>query len=403
VKILLLSFYYPPDLSAGSFRATALVKAIIQSRDDVEIEIEVITTQPNRYASFTSEARTMERTDRLIIHRIPLPPRRGGLREQVQAFGSYVRGVYGIVRKQKYDLVIATSSRLMTATLGAVVAKTKRAPLYLDIRDIFVDTVDGVFPKWFANLTVRPLAVVERMTIKSASVVNLVSAGFLDYFRSRYPDQRYTCHTNGIDDEFLQPLPQRPRDDKSRAVALYAGNIGDGQGLHRILPKLAKKLEDRLTFRLFGDGGRIKLLRNELQNANVRNVELFPPIQRQQLLNEYARADILFLHLNDIEAFRKVLPSKLFEYGATGKPIWAGLSGHAAEFAKNELEGSAIFEPCNIDSALAALEQLSFQVTTRTNFLEKYDRRRIMKQMAAEALSIVDRKLSESLDITRTS
>ena len=46
--------------------------------------------------------------------------------------------------------------------------------------------------------------------------------------------------------------------------------------------------------------------------------------------------DVLFLHLNDYSAFRKVIPSKIFEYAATGKPIVAGVSGYAAEFLRHE-------------------------------------------------------------------
>lgn len=388
MKILLLSFYYPPDLSAGSFRSSALVKALLQCRDDVELE--VITTQPNRYASFASEAPATEREGRLTIHRIPLPPRRGGLSEQVRAFVSYARGVRKVTRGQQYDVVSATSSRLMTAALGAIVARSKRTPLYLDIRDIFVDTIGGVFPAWLA-LMVRPFAMIERMTIGSATVVNLVSGGFLDYFKSRYPNQRFTCHTNGIDEEFLRALPQPAKNDSTHLTVLYAGNIGDGQGLHHILPALARKLDGRVTFKLFGDGGRFKLLQEKLQEADIKNVELFQPVPRQRLFEEYVNADVLFLHLNDVEAFKKVLPSKLFEYGATGKPIWAGLRGHAAEFAMTELDNIAIFEPCNVEEAVTALDKLAFQVTPRGNFLEKYDRRRIMNAMAEDVLSIVIR------------
>lgn len=389
MKILLLSFYYPPDLSAGSFRVSALVKALLQHRDDVEIE--VVTTQPNRYASFASEAPAEECAGRLIVHRIPLPPRQGGIAEQLRAFASYALGVRKVIRSQQYDVVVATSSRLMTAALGALVAKSKRTPLYLDIRDIFVDTIGDVFPAWLAALTVRPFTIVERMTIRTAAVVNLVSGGFLDYFKSRYPNKRFTCHTNGIDEEFLPALPQPLKKDPGRLTALYAGNIGDGQGLHHILPKLAKKLESRITFRFFGDGGRLRLLQEKLHEADVKNVELFQPVPRAQLLQEYADADVLFLHLNDVEAFKKVLPSKLFEYGATGKPIWAGLRGHAAEFAIAELDNTAIFEPCQIQEAVAALDTLAFKITPRVDFLEKFDRRRIMEAMAGDVLSIGER------------
>ncbi|MEH2511217.1 glycosyltransferase involved in cell wall biosynthesis [Nitrobacteraceae bacterium AZCC 1564] len=386
MKILLLSFYYPPDLSAGSFRASALAKALLQCRDDIELEI--ITTQPNRYASFASEAPATERAGRLTVHRIPLPPRRGGIVEQLRAFASYALGVRKVVQQQPYDIVAATSSRLMTAALGALVANSKGAPLYLDIRDIFVDTIADVFPAWLAALTVRPFAIVERMTIRKAAIVNLVSGGFLDYFKSRYPNKRFTYHTNGIDEEFLHALPQARKKDPDRRTVLYAGNIGDGQGLHHILPKLAQELESKVTFRLFGDGGRLKLLQDRLQEAHVKNVELYQPVPREQLLEEYANADVLFLHLNDVEAFKKVLPSKLFEYGATGKPIWAGLRGHAAEFAIAELDNTAIFEPCNAKEALAALDKLAFRVAPRVDFLEKYDRRLIMKAMAHDVLSI---------------
>jgi len=55
---------------------------------------------------------------------------------------------------------------------------------------------------------------------------------------------------------------------------LYAGNIGEGQGLHRIIPELAKKLEGRAVFRLIGDGERKMLLEQRLVESDCRNVEL---------------------------------------------------------------------------------------------------------------------------------
>ena len=47
---------------------------------------------------------------------------------------------------------------------------------------------------------------------------------------------------------------------------------------------------------------------------------------------------ILFIHLNAYPAFEKVLPSKIFEYAATGKPILAGVSGYSADFIRNNLK-----------------------------------------------------------------
>ena len=50
MKIVLFTFYYPPDLSAGSFRAVALVEAL-SKKISLEDELHVVTTHPNRYAT----------------------------------------------------------------------------------------------------------------------------------------------------------------------------------------------------------------------------------------------------------------------------------------------------------------------------------------------------------------
>ena len=129
---------------------------------------------------------------------------------------------------------------------------------------------------------------------------------------------------------------------KLKPLILYIGNIGDGQGLHKIIPKAANELKD-IQFRLIGDGGARNLLINNHLFKLQNNIEVLNPVLRNELINEYQNADILFLHLNDYKAFHKVLPSKIFEYAATGKPILAGVSGYAAEFLGNQVKGVEVF------------------------------------------------------------
>jgi glycosyltransferase involved in cell wall biosynthesis len=111
-------------------------------------------------------------------------------------------------------------------------------------------------------------------------------------------------------------------------------------------------------------------------------------VTRDVLIEEYANADILFLHLNDYDAFEKVLPSKIFEYAAMGKPIWAGVSGFAAKFIDAEVSNSVVFYPCNVGSAMEALSRLDIKDNPRPEFLRKFSRARIMDAMASDILSI---------------
>jgi glycosyltransferase involved in cell wall biosynthesis len=389
-RLLILSFYFRPDLSAGSFRTTALVEKLLQQCPDLKVD--VITTLPNRYSSFNSQALEEERLSHLHIRRIRLPAHRSGMLDQTRAFLHFARQVSEMVRRDQYDLVYATSSRLMTAALGAWIAGRMKVPLYLDIRDIFVDTIKDVLPRrlsWF----LRPLfAWIERWTIRRAVTVNLVSQGFEPYFRSRYPEQSFTYFTNGIDDEFLhfgatKAEPSGPAHGIVRV--LYAGNMGEGQGLHAIVPALAKGLEGRAEFRLIGDGGRRTQLEFALAQAGASNAALVDPMPRADLIREYLAADVLFLHLNDHEAFKKVLPSKIFEYAALSKPIWAGVSGFSARFIAEEVSNAAVFPPCNAELAFDAFAKLELKTTPRAAFIRKFNRNSVMEKMAAHILLFV--------------
>ena len=390
MRILVLSFYYLPDLCAGSFRTTPLVDSLLEQIPP-DAMIDVITTLPNRYHSFTTDAKEWESRGNASITRIVLPTHRSGMVDQSKAFFAFARGALRAA-DTRYDVVFATSSRLMTAVLGAWIAKRTKARLYLDIRDIFVDTIKDVAFGPVAWLTRPFFTLLERWAVSRAQKVNLVSEGFAEYFEPRYPGKRFSYFTNGIDDEFLDEsaLSSAALDDNDNRplTVLYAGNLGEGQGMHAIVPDLALRMGPGIRFQIVGDGGRKRALEQALAKRAVTNVELRPPVARPELLELYRSADVLLLHLNDYDAFKKVLPSKIFEYAAMGKPIWAGVSGHAAEFVRAEVRNAAVFHPCDVEGAVKAFADLDLSYTSRAEFLAKYSRANISRAMAADILSV---------------
>ncbi len=390
MRILVLSFYYSPDLSAGSFRTSSVVKALRNesaARKRANLHVEVLTTLPNRYATFSVDVPFTEELPGLTVHRFALPKHRSGLWDQSKAFMWYAAQVRRHVRRRKYDVVFATSSRLMTAALGAHVSRSIKAPLYLDIRDIFVDTIGDVFSGLKARLFTPVFGAIERHTCRRAGHINLVSEGFREYFQRRYPSAEYSFFTNGIDPEFVDADFEAPAGrvrDKLRVV--YAGNMGEGQGLHLIVPELASRLRGEAEFVLIGDGGKRDALLEAVRQEGCDNVSFHAPVKRHELVDAYRDADVLFLHLNDHDAFTRVLPSKIFEYAATGKPIWAGVRGYAAEFLGREVANAAIFAPCDAAAAEKTLRALDWRSTPRRDFVAKYSRDSISRTMAADIL-----------------
>lgn len=395
IKVLLLSFYYPSDISAGAFRAEALVKAL-EHRLPEGSKLQVITTLPNRFKEGGKDSwQSISVDGRVTINRCAVRGGGRGMVSQARAFASYALQVRQLINGQDYDLVIATSSRLMTSVLGRWVAGRSRARLYQDIRDIFVDNLPHVLPLGAGRLLAPIFAGLERWALGRADRVNLVSRGFESYFVPRYPHQRFTWHTNGIDALFVEAVEQdrfKPADHPLVGwplKVLYAGNLGAGQGLENILPGLAVRLAGRVEFLVIGDGGARASLEQALEERGVTNVELRAPLPREQLLDKYRDADLLFLHLDDIPSFTRVLPSKLFEYAATGKPIWAGVAGYPASFVEHEIDNATIFPPCDLEEALAALDQLEVHSRPRPAFVAKWRRDRIMDEMATDILALV--------------
>lgn len=403
MKILILSFYYSPDLCPGSFRCTAFVEQLRHLVGPMD-QIDVITTIPNRYATFNVEASEIEKKGQVTIRRIKLPFHQSGMLDQTKAFICFSREVRKLVKDSDYSLVFATSSRLMTALLGSMIARQKEAKLYLDIRDIFLDTLDDILPAKLSIMIKPFLSLLEKHAFQHAHRINLISPGFNDYFKKRYPNISLSNFTHGIDNEFL-PTSLRStctaRTSNSKPLkVLYAGNIGEGQGLHLIIPDLAKHLEGKVQFRVIGDGGRKAHLVSKIKSMNCHNIEWLPPMSREQLIKEYEAADVLFLHLNDYKAFYKVLPSKLFEYAASGKPIWAGVTGYAAQFIEAEISNAAIFSPCDILEAEQVLHSLELICKPRYDFINKYKRHHAMQSMANDLLSLAYKTsdLSQGVD-----
>jgi glycosyltransferase involved in cell wall biosynthesis len=346
---------------------------------------------PNRYNTFAITADKMETQNNLLIKRIKIPLHKSGFFDQSKSFLVYMIKTLKYVRGKKYDIVFATSSRLMSAFLGAVISKQKKIPLYLDMRDIFIDTILSILKESKLKSVVPLFMMIEKFTVRNAYNINFVSKGFVSYFQKRYGHNfRYSCYTNGIDEEFLNFNCNYSviKDKLSKIVFTYTGNIGEGQGLEKIVPQIAQKYPN-IEFCIIGDGGRKKVLQE--CTAHLRNVKLIKPVNRMDLIKYYEDSDFLFLQLNDYDAFKKVLPSKIFEYAATYKPIIAGVDGYAKDFIEKHLPDNLIYKPCDIDDFCKKFESFSstVDIDKRRDFINRFSRNKIMDAMARDFLNII--------------
>lgn len=389
MKVLYLTYYFRPDLCAGSFRNSSLFEAVLEQMGENDF-VHVITTIPNRYGSYSVEGLKEETGKNYRIDRLTVPMHASGMAEQAKAFIVYYKGAMNLIEGEHYDMVFASSSRLFTAFLGKRCAVKNHCPLYLDIRDIFVDTMKDIFKdKKVIRITAGwVLGLIEKYTFKNANHINLISSGFKPYF-AKYKKPSYTEYSNGIDDVFIEAGKEASVDKGKPYIITYAGNMGSGQGLEKIIPEAAKKLGLDYKFRLIGDGGTRRKLEEKLKELNVQNVELMNPVARKELIEYYKESSFLFFHLNDLEAFKKVMPSKMFEYGAFDKPIIAGVGGYAAQFVEKNIPNHILFKPTDVEDFVNQMNNYQLKFKRRDEFIQNFSRKTIDKKLAESIVGLL--------------
>jgi glycosyltransferase involved in cell wall biosynthesis len=393
LKIVFFTFYYPPDLCAGSFRAIALAQALSKRMEGGD-ELHIITTHPNRYADHKVKAKNLEIDGKITIHRIATPEHKSGMLSQVRAFSVYFLSAYRLSRKLNPNFLIGTTSRLMTGILTGYSAYRLNCKYFLDVRDIFSETISDLFSRKNKILGVASKFVfsfLEKKLFNGAAGVNVVSEGFPEYFSKEGINvSNWTFFPNGVDKEFQNLQLTKQNKIKITRTILYVGNIGSGQALESILPDVAKKLGDSYRFLVVGDGGMRVALSKDIKDKDIHNIEILPPVKRSELIEYYQEADILFLHLNDIPAFRRVLPSKIFEYAAFGKPIIAGISGYSAKFMGDNVPHTIVFDPGNVNQCVVSIKKgqsLRIDSNQIDIFIKEYAREKIMKEIAGHILT----------------
>jgi len=178
---------------------------------------------------------------------------------------------------------------------------------------------------------------------------------------------RISVITNGVDLKFFRPGKPDPKflhlwDLEGKFVCSYVGTIGMAHGLEVVI-EAAKRLKAKgrrdISFCLVGDGAERKRLETLAQAADVADMVVFTGRQpKEEVPRILASSGACLIHLKQCELFGTVLPSKIFETMAMGRPIIMGVDGEARRIVMEAGAGVAM-EPDSPESLVAAVEQLA--------------------------------------------
>lgn len=232
-----------------------------------------------------------------------------------------------VARKRRLDAVLVMSPPLTLGVSGWVVARIRRAPLFVNIQDVFPDA--AVESGAITNRTVIALARrLERWVYARAEAVTVLSDDLADNLRAKVPVRRASrirTIPNFVDVDAISPIDRltpyrRELGIDERPVVMYAGNVGFSQSLDLML-EAARALPD-VWFVVNGDGAARRDL--EGRARSLPNV-VFGDYQPAERLPEVLATGDVHAVLLKRGLGRVSVPSKTYSIMAAGRPIVAAI------------------------------------------------------------------------------
>lgn len=276
-----------------------------------------------------------ERLEGVTVHRTPIyvPPRTYGIgavqramyETSFSAFASF-RFLQALFSQNKYDAVIPICPPAQLGALPFLLDKFRRVPWVFHVQDLQVDAAirlemmdDNWLTKFIHNI--------EGALLRRAAAVSTITEAMRQRIIERgVPEDRAWLCPNWAN---LKEVTPGDRDNDFRhdiglnsahLLFMYAGNMGVKQGLDVVLDAAAMLKEDpRIRFALVGGGAARMALQEKLGEMQLPNVQM-RPVQPKEKLNDMLAAADVHLIVQRREAADLVMPSKLTNILAAGRP-----------------------------------------------------------------------------------
>jgi colanic acid biosynthesis glycosyl transferase WcaI len=343
VRLLFVTHYFHPEVGAAQTRILELAQELSAHGHDVT----VLTGFPNYPdgvvpAAYRGRRFQVERMGDLRVMRTAVypAPNRGVARRLLNHTSFALSALAFSRRTGPADAVIVETPPLFTAAAGVLVARLKRAPLLLNVADLWPDAVIQ-----FGALPNRPVMAaaraIERFAYRNANVIAVPTPGLQRLLRERgRPAEQIVLVPHGVDPARFprgadaQPVPRR---------VVYCGTIGMGHAVGTLI-EAARMLEeagDRHELLIVGDGAERAELEARVGQWGLNGVTFAGRLPRDELPELLATAEVTVATQRNLPLLADALSTKVLEYMAAARPVVAAASGWTAEVVEDADAGTS--------------------------------------------------------------
>jgi glycosyltransferase involved in cell wall biosynthesis len=230
---------------------------------------------------------------------------------------------------------------------GLIISRLRGAKFVFEVRDLWPESLVGTGISDHTSLLYRSLLRLTTRLYRKSDHVVVVSPAFKKHIASHFDCAagKISIVPNGVDVDWFeqaQALYIPERDD--RFVVSFIGTIGNAHGVDVVL-RAAQLLRDRhpnVIFRIIGDGAERAKIEASIQEQGLQNVEILPQQPRSKIPALIWNSDVCLVLLKRSEVFKTVIPTKMLEFMACGRPVMLAVEGQALEILEEAGAGIAI-------------------------------------------------------------
>ena len=359
-----LTHYYPPEVGAPQTRLSWLARGLAERGVAVTIPYLLPHYPDGKIKKPYRNRPLVVETDgpvRVVRSAVYASPNRGFLR-RIANHASFSLSALATVRPAgPADVVVVESPPLLHAGAAIPYARLKRAPLVVNISDLWPDSAIEL-GALRSPTAIRAARAIERACYRAAVAIVCPTEGIAGDLANRPESSgkvRRIPPAVDLAKGSRRPAATgsgRPQTHDRGFRVLYAGTIGLSQGLGTLLDAAAAlegEDDPPVEFLIAGDGAEAPELRARLAEHGPGNVRMLGAVPHGRVPDLYAEADAAVVLLRDRPLFAGALPTKMLEAMAAARPIVLSASGEAASFVEKSGGGAVV--PPEDPAALAAV------------------------------------------------
>jgi len=395
MRILFLTDNFPPEVNAPANRTYEHCKEWVKEG----VEVTVVTCVPNFpkgkvYDGYKNRLFQKENIDGIKVIRVwSYITANEGFVKRILDYVSYGIMAFFVGLFIKTDLILATSPQFFTAASGSILAFFKRKKWVMEVRDLWPESIIAV-GAMKRNGVIRFFEWWERRLYMSADHIIVVTDAFKEKISNRgINTDKISVFKNGANldlfkgsDKSLHLIKKHQLEKKF--VVAYIGTHGMAHGLHFILESIVQiqLTNPNILFLFMGDGAEKNNLLEKAQKLKLTNVLFLDSVGKKEVVDYLNLMDVALVNLKSSDTFLTVIPSKIFEAAAVGKPILLGLKGETQKIIE-DYQAGLCFIPENKESFIHAVLEISSNETEYLRYkkgceklAKDFDRKLIAKQ-----------------------